>query len=118
LQFAVFVSDDTGGSMERFKYWLFIVLLLLIILISAGFSLWNTQAVPLSFGIVSLDPKPVSFWVVASFATGGVCGLLLGAGFIRDYKLKKRIRKLEKELANIRLGKVSRADDKESAKES
>lgn len=98
--------------MERFKSWLFVVLLLLIILISAGFSLWNTQTVPLSFGIVSLDPKPVSFWVVASFATGGICGLLLGAGFIRDYKLKKRIRKLEKELANIRLEQTRREGNK------
>lgn len=88
--------------MERLKFWFFVILLLLIILISAGFSLWNTQAVPLSFGIVSLDPKPVSFWVVSSFAAGGLCGLLLGAGFLRDYKLKRRIRKLEKELANTR----------------
>lgn len=88
--------------MKRFKNWLFVILLLLVILISAGFSLWNTQLVPLSFGIVSFDPKPVSFWVVSSFVAGGICGLVLGAGFIRDFKLKIRIRKLEKELASIR----------------
>lgn len=88
--------------MKRFKNWLFVVVLLLVILISAGFSLWNTQAVPLSFGIVTLDPKPVSFWVVSSFVAGSICGLVLGAGFIRDFKLKTRIRKLEKELAGIR----------------
>lgn len=102
--------------MERLKYWLFVILLLLIILISVGFSLWNTQAVPLSFGIVSLDPKPVSFWVVSSFAVGGLCGLLLGAGFLRDYKLKRRIRKLEKALADSRMNHSHRTVIKDEIK--
>ena len=101
--------------MKRLKYWLLVILLLLVVLLSAGFSLWNTQPVPLSFGIVSLDPKPVSLWVVSSFAVGGVCGLLLGAGFMRDYRLRKRIRKLEKELANTRLGQTRKEHDRSDA---
>lgn len=95
--------------MERLKFWLFVILLLLIIVISVGFSLWNTQSVPLSFGVLSLDPRPVSFWVVASFAIGGLCGLLLGAGFLRNYKLKRRIRRLEKALAKCQQGNADRS---------
>lgn len=106
--------------MKRFKNWLFVILLLMVILISAGFSLWNTQPVQLSFGFVSFDPRPVSFWVVSSFVAGGVCGLVLGAGIIRDFKLKIRIRKLEKELAGIRQAQARQEkvrDETKSAEE-
>ncbi|ALO46282.1 lipopolysaccharide assembly protein LapA domain-containing protein [Pseudohongiella spirulinae] len=86
--------------MQGLKRWLTILLLLLIVLLSAGFSLWNTVPVPLSFGIVSFADRPLAVWVIAAFCLGGLCGLVLGAGVVRDVRLRLRIRRLEKELAS------------------
>jgi len=81
------------------RRWLLILLLLIVFILSLGFSLWNTVPVPLSFGFHEFDPRPLAFWLIAAFCAGGVLGLFLGAGLIRDVKSKMRIRALEKELA-------------------
>lgn len=85
--------------MKRFKRWLIILLMLFLILLSTGFALWNTQAVPLSFGLFSFEARPLSVWIIISFSLGAFSGLLLGAGLIRHLQLRHRIRQLEQELA-------------------
>ena len=84
--------------MKRFKRWLIILLMLILILLSTGFALWNTQAVPLSFGLFSFEARPLSVWIIISFSLGAFSGLLLGAGLIRHLQLRHRIRQLEQEL--------------------
>lgn len=84
--------------MQGIKRWLFITLLIIVIILSAGFSLWNTTPVPLSFGFYTFADRPLAVWVIVAFCLGGLCGLVLGAGLIRDVRLRYRIRKLEKEL--------------------
>jgi uncharacterized integral membrane protein len=85
--------------MKRLKRWIIIILLLSLILLSAGFALWNTQAIPLSFGLFSFQARPLSVWIILSFSFGALSGLLLGAGLIRHLQLRHRIRQLEQELA-------------------
>ncbi|MEX0737977.1 MAG: LapA family protein [Pseudohongiella sp.] len=84
--------------MQRFKRWLIFLLLLLIFILSVGFSMWNTAPVPLSFGIHEFSPRPLSLWLIVAFCSGGLAGLSIGAGLIRDARLRLRIRALEKEL--------------------
>lgn len=84
--------------MKRLKRWLILILMLCLILLSAGFTLWNTQTIPLSFGLFSFQPRPLSVWIIISFSIGALCGLVLGAGLIRHLQLRHRIRQLEQEL--------------------
>jgi uncharacterized integral membrane protein len=85
--------------MKRLKRWLILLLMLCLILLSAGFALWNTQAVPLSFGLFSFDARPLSVWIIISFSLGAISGLVLGAGVIRHIQLRHRVKLLEQELS-------------------
>lgn len=85
--------------MQRFKRWLVFLLLLLIFILSVGFSMWNTSPVPLSFGLYEFAARPLSLWLIIAFCLGGLAGLAIGAGLIRDARLRLRIRALEKQLA-------------------
>tara|TARA_R100001039_G_C1850240_1_gene110419 strand:- start:1891 stop:2181 length:291 start_codon:yes stop_codon:yes gene_type:complete len=84
--------------MRRFKRWLTFLLLLLIFIVSVAFSMWNTTPVTLSFGIHEFAARPVSFWLIITFCLGGLTGVAIGAGLIRDTRLRLRIKSLEKEL--------------------
>lgn len=84
--------------MQRFKRWLVFLLLLLIFIFSVGFSMWNTTPVVLSFGLHEFAARPLSLWLIIAFCFGGLAGVTIGAGLIRDARLRLRIRALEKEL--------------------
>lgn len=84
--------------MQRIKRWLVIFLLLLIFILSLGFSLWNTTPVALSFGVYEFAARPISLWLIIAFCAGGLTGITIGAGLVRDARLRHRIRVLEKEL--------------------
>ncbi len=84
--------------MKTLKHWVIILLLLLVLLITIGFSMWNNTEVPLSFGPITLNARPLSVWVISGFALGVLSGLILGAGLVNNLKLNRRIRQLEKEL--------------------
>lgn len=85
--------------MKHIKRWLIFFLMMCLLMLSIGFSLWNTQLVPVSFGLISLEPRPLSVWLVVSFSLGALTGLLIGAGLLRHVKLRRRIKQLEDELA-------------------
>lgn len=85
--------------MQRLKRWLVFLLLLLFFILSVGFSMWNTLPVPVSFGIHEFAARPLSLWLIIAFCLGGLTGLTIGAGLIRDARLRLRIRMLEKELS-------------------
>lgn len=84
--------------MKRIRRWLLVLLMLCLLILSIGFSLLNAELVPLSLGVVSFDPRPLSVWMVLAFSCGALTGLLLGAGLIRHVRLRQRIQQLENEL--------------------
>ncbi len=96
--------------MQRFKYWLVFLLLLLIFILSVGFSMWNTSPVPLSFGIHEFAARPLSLWLIIAFCLGGLTGVTIGAGLIHSVRLRLRIRALEKELAKRPAFKATEID--------
>lgn len=96
--------------MQGFKRWLVFLLLLLIFIISVGFSMWNTAPVVLSFGVHEFAARPLSFWLILTFCLGGLTGLVVGAGLVRDTRLRLHIRRLEKELARRPKYKSSEID--------
>jgi len=83
---------------KQFKWWASVILLLLIVLVSTGFSLWNTTQVPLSVGFHTFAERPMAVWIIAAFCVGGVVGLVAGSGLINQFRLRRRIRNLEREL--------------------
>ncbi len=91
------------STLSRAMAWLVLVV---IFLLSVGFSFFNTQQVPLSFGFLVLSAQPLALWVLGAFAAGGLLGLLLGAGLFRRWRqareitqLRAQISRLEKEAA-------------------
>ena len=96
--------------MHRLKRWLVILLLLLIFILSVGFSMWNTAPVALSFGVHEFAARPLSFWLIIAFCVGGLAGVTIGAGLFRDARLRHRIRILEKELEKRARFKASEID--------
>ncbi|HDZ09892.1 lipopolysaccharide assembly protein LapA domain-containing protein [Pseudohongiella sp.] len=96
--------------MQRFTHWLVFLLLLLVFILSVGFSMWNTAPVALSFGIHEFAARPLSFWLIVTFCLGGLTGLVIGGGLFRGARLRLRIRRLEKELARRSEFKPSEID--------
>lgn len=84
--------------MKTFKRWGIILVLLLVLLMTTGFAIWNNIEVPLSFGPITLQARPLSIWIISAFGLGILSGLTLGAGMINNMRLNRRIRQLEKEL--------------------
>jgi uncharacterized integral membrane protein len=91
------------STLSRAMAWLVLVV---IFLLSVGFSFFNTQQVPLSFGFLVLSEQPLALWVLGAFAAGGLLGLLLGVGLFRRWRqareitqLRAQISRLEKEVA-------------------
>jgi uncharacterized integral membrane protein len=79
--------------------WLFLVL---VFLLSVGFSFFNTQQVALSFGFIVLPPQPLGVWILSSFTIGGVTGLALGAGLFRHWRSARQVSSLRAELARLK----------------
>jgi putative membrane protein len=80
------------GRLSRIILWFF---LLLIFIASIAFSMINSTAVPLSFGVIVLSPQPISVWVIAAFCLGALCGLILGASLLKS---RLKVRQLNREL--------------------
>ncbi len=78
-----------------------LIVLVLIFLLSVGFSFFNTQQVPLSFGFFVLSAQPLALWVLGAFATGGVLGLLLGSGLFRRWRQAREITHLRAQITRL-----------------
>jgi len=81
IGFCYRASNFHGDSiiMTKLARAISLVLVVLIFLLSVGFSFFNTQQVALSFGFLVLAPQPVALWVLSAFVIGGFFGLALGA---------------------------------------
>jgi uncharacterized integral membrane protein len=79
-----------------------LLLLVMIFLLSVGFSFFNTQQVPLSFGFFVLPAQPVALWVLGAFAAGGSLGLLFGSGLFRRWRLEREISSLRTQISDLK----------------
>jgi len=86
------------NKLARIIVWCFIFI---IFVASIVFSFSNTQPVELSFGIVTLAPQALAVWVIAAFALGGVLGLLLGVGLVRNLRAKLEIKRLRGQVSKL-----------------
>lgn len=86
--------------MHRLKRWILVFFVLIIFVLSVGFSLWNTTPVVLSLGVYEFGVRPLAFWLIVAFCLGGISGMVVGSGLVNDVRLRLRIRSLEKELAS------------------
>ena len=93
-------SNARAGSLEMRKINNLLSALFLILVFTASitFSYLNTTLVEISIGAWELPPQPVSAWIIGSFVSGGIIGLLLGLGIFKNLKSKSEIRRLRKQL--------------------
>lgn len=83
-------------KLVRIIAWCF---LFFVFVASIVFSYANPEPIALSFGFTTLNPQPLAVWVVAAFAIGGLCGVLLGVGLVRNLRLRLEIRRLRTQLS-------------------
>lgn len=102
------------NRLARIIVWCF---MFIVFVASIVFSFSNTQPIALSFGIVTLAPQALAVWVIGAFALGGILGLLLGVGLMRNLRTKLEIKrlhgqvsKLKETLANERVANISDQD--------
>ena len=76
--------------------------LLLVFVAAITFLYFNTEPVGIIFGSLSFAPLPVSVWIIGAFVWGGLLGLILGLGVLRQLKSRAEIRRLKKELVNAK----------------
>ena len=84
--------------MRKINNLLSALFLILVFTASITFSYLNTTLVEISIGALELPPQPVSAWIIGSFVSGGIIGLLLGLGLFKNLKSKSEIRRLIKQL--------------------
>lgn len=85
-------------KLMRILAWCF---MFIVFVASIVFSYANPELVALSFGFVTLDPQPLAVWVIAAFASGGLCGVLLGVGLVRSLRSRMEIRRLRAQLGKV-----------------
>lgn len=100
----------------------FLMVLLFLVALFAGLVLSspNQTPIPLSLG-AEFGAKLVSLWVIASFISGSLVGLILGLGLWRNMTSPRNIKKLQQKLVLTRielmkarqLNSVSRTELKE-----
>ncbi|HEY0962632.1 MAG TPA: lipopolysaccharide assembly protein LapA domain-containing protein [Pseudomonadales bacterium] len=97
--------------MKRLTRFLLVLVLLAVLLAGFIFTLNNTMAVPLWLG-TDLNPQPLGLWMLLSFASGGLLGLLLGLGLWRRFRLKREVRQLRAKVhqLELELGVLKRQD--------
>lgn len=85
------------NKLMRILAWCF---MFIVFVASIMFSFANSEPVALSFGFITLDPQPLAVWVIAGFAIGGLFGVLLGVGLVRNLRFRLEIRRLRTQLTS------------------
>ena len=73
----------------------------IVFVVSIVFSYANPEPIALSFGFTTLSPQPLAVWVVSAFAIGGLCGVLIGIGLVKNLRLRLELRRLRTQLARV-----------------
>ena len=91
---------------------LVVLVLLAALIFGLLFSLANSQSVPLDLLAMQLQARPIAVWLLATFAFGGLVGLLVGSvALLRlqasRYRLRRRLENCEKALSELKSQAVS-----------
>ena len=86
------------NKLMRILAWCF---MFIVFVASIVFSFANQEPVALSFGIATLDPQPLAVWIISAFASGGLFGVLLGVGLVRNLRFRLEIRRLRTQLSRV-----------------
>lgn len=84
--------------MNKLMQILSLCFIFIIFVASIVFSYANPLPIALSFGFTTLNPQPLAVWIIAAFAIGGLCGVLLGLGMVRNLRFRLEIRRLRTQL--------------------
>lgn len=94
--------------MSGIRNFIITTLLLLIVVFAALFVSFNEERIALWL-FRDFAPRPLGWWLILAFVTGGFLGLLLSAGIFRRWRtrrrirlLRQRVRSLEEENARLR----------------
>lgn len=103
--------------MSGIRSFIISTLLLIIVVFAALFVSFNEERIALWL-FRDFAPRPLGWWLIFAFVSGGFLGLLLSAGIFRRWRtrrriwrLRQRVRSLEEE--NARLRQLDLSDLKE-----
>lgn len=104
---------ENKSSMRKLAQLLSGLFLMLVFIVSITFSYFNTTPVALTFANWQIPAQPVSVWIIGAFVCGGVIGLLLGTGLVRNLRSRAEIKRLmrqldqsKQEVAQLRAGSI------------
>ncbi|MEH6583434.1 MAG: LapA family protein [Halioglobus sp.] len=85
-----------------------ITLLVILAMIAIGvlFALQNTALVPLDLLVYSFEAKSVALWVLASFALGGLLGMLTASGIVLKLRTSLRTAKRQQAKTLVEMDKL------------
>lgn len=83
------------NKLMRILAWCF---MFLVFVASIVFSYANPESIALSFGFITLAPQPLAVWVIAAFAIGGLFGIVIGVGLVKNMRSRIEIRRLRTQL--------------------
>lgn len=94
--------------MSGIRNFIIITLLLLIVVFAALFVSFNEERIALWL-FRDFAPRPLGWWLILAFVSGGFLGLLLSTGLFRRWRtrrriqlLRQRVQSLEEENAQLR----------------
>lgn len=83
------------NKLMRILAWCF---MFIVFVASIVFSYANPESIALSFGFITLAPQPLAVWVIAAFAIGGLFGIVIGVGLVKNMRFRLEIRRLRTQL--------------------
>ena len=86
------------NKLMRIFAWCF---MFIVFVASIVFSYANPEPIALSFGFITLNPQPLAVWVIAAFAIGGLFGVVLGKGLVKNLRLRLEIKRLRTQLTRV-----------------
>ncbi len=85
---------------------LYYLVLLAVVLLGATFATLNLQSVPINFYLAQRT-MPLALLLALAFSGGGIFGFIIGfflllKSKLKQFRLRKRLNLIEKELENLR----------------
>ena len=100
--------------MKGIKHFLLILVFVLIIFAALVFTANNPTKISVWLG-VDLPELGIGVWIIAAYILGGLTGLLMGVGLVRQIKYKFQVKQLKGRIEQLENSKSSAKSVKKPA---
>jgi putative membrane protein len=101
--------------MNLLRKLLILAVVLLTLIVGVLFALQNTALVPLDLLFYTFEAKSLALWILASFAIGGLVGMLTASGIVLRLRTslrlsKRQVVKARAELDELRIAGLNKSE--------